>query len=279
MSRPFSRAQSRGNKLGYYRSYQACGKKGLGARSPRTEILLLTLRTDHCRKRKIRCLVLTPNAGTCVQCGKLGRRCIIATVDCIAELTKMADASNGTSHAAHYEPNGKGGISVSSHNPERLSVRAGDKTISALSFGISSIHQCRTGSSSEPVHGASTPQLNDGLTPFNPMRVQTQSSVDHDDFLQWDLFGTQEEVTLPFTFDTFNPYVEPVEINCLWNSSQVAVERPYYLPADDLCQPTTPPVNCPPRSIGRCPQRWKPIPDDRRQLSRAPNTELNLSEN
>lgn len=195
-----------------------------------------------------------PDAGACIQCAKLGRPCFIATVHRVAELSKKAEASKTRAHAAHADIDGKRLSSINPHVSERISKhrqQAGDKAISLPNLDISSIHQCRT-SSSESVSVISGAQLNDGLVHLDPLGAQSQSWTDyeHNNSLQCNIFGTQEpELSMSFTFDTFDTFDHYVGSKDLWNRSQLAADWSFYIPTGDSCQPTALHVKSSPETI------------------------------
>ena len=224
-----------------------------------------------------------PDADACVQCGKLRRRCIIATVDRVAELTRKANASNARSHAADCNTNGDRPASVNSYIQQQSSVsgqRADDKAISMLHLDISNTHQCRSSSSSESVCPTSGPQSDDGLRHFDSMRANSQFWMDDGDFLPWNSFDNlEQELSLPFTFDNFDPYIDSTGSKYLWNRSPGVVDWSCYLHADDNRSPTTPQVKCPPENIVWCPQHRELIPDETQLASGTSITDWNFSEN
>lgn len=232
----------------------------------------------------------TPDTGgTCVQCGKLGRRCIIATVDRVAELTKRADTDtlNATSHAAEGGDDTNGGdrpsFVVDSHVPAQLSVsssrRAGDEAIPMPYLDTPNTHHCKSSPPSQSVRGTRGSYSDGGLTHFDLTGWQSSPWMDHEGSLLWNSFGVQEqEFSLPGTFDALNPYVDSTGSKDLWNHSQIAVDWPYNLRADDIWQSATPQVTCPPENIVWCPQHREPIPDNTPQLIWASSTDWSLSE-
>lgn len=222
-----------------------------------------------------------PDAGACIQCNKLGRRCFIATVHCVAELKKKAEASKTRAHAVHGDVDGKRLSSINPHVSQRISnhrQQGGDKAISLSNLDLSCIQdQCRT-SSSESVYAISGAQLNDGLMHLDPLGAQSQSWTDyeHNNSLQWNIFGTQEQESLTsFTFDTFDTFDHYVGSKDLWNRSQLAADWSFYIPAGDSCQPTALHSKGSPETIVRGPQLMEPFPKNAPQLNQASRTGRN----
>lgn len=108
-------SDKRRNKLGYHRTSVACGKSSLGPMSASfvSARIPVDAPAGHCRRRKIRCLLPSPedHQGRCTNCIRLKKDCNFYPVDQAGPLeqqpknsSKKEETSNAPSNSSHSSP-------------------------------------------------------------------------------------------------------------------------------------------------------------------------------